>query len=179
MSDERLIEREAAALVVLAQRGVPPDIQELLVRGNPQIGVAPGALRAALTSQGTVGRGATEEMVEAALRAFYRHTAVQNFPRSAQDMMERALEAALALSSRRETAEEWQPIETAPHSDGWIARSLFATRREWGWEMWVGQCDDGDIWLGRDGAGSCFDTDKPTHWRPLPLAPDDGQKDSA
>lgn len=44
-------ERLAAALVVLARHGVAPDIQELLVRGNPDQGVPPGALAAALDAK--------------------------------------------------------------------------------------------------------------------------------
>jgi hypothetical protein len=39
----------AAALVVLARDGIAPDIQELLVRGNPSQGVRPGALARALS----------------------------------------------------------------------------------------------------------------------------------
>ena len=37
----------------------------------------------------------TDEMIERALRAFYRHTSVQNFPQAARDQMRAALEAAL------------------------------------------------------------------------------------
>jgi len=36
------------ALVVLAQHNIPPDIQELLVSGDPVRGIAPGALEAAI-----------------------------------------------------------------------------------------------------------------------------------
>ena len=38
----------AAALVALAQRNVPPDVQELLMIGNPELDIAPGALEAAI-----------------------------------------------------------------------------------------------------------------------------------
>lgn len=38
-----------AALVVLARYNVPPDVQELLVQGNPMRDIRPGALAAALT----------------------------------------------------------------------------------------------------------------------------------
>jgi hypothetical protein len=41
---------EAAFLISLAQAGITPDVQELLVRGNPSSGVAPGALRNALSA---------------------------------------------------------------------------------------------------------------------------------
>ena len=38
----------AQALTVLAQCNIPPDIQELLVRGDPMRGIAPGALSKAI-----------------------------------------------------------------------------------------------------------------------------------
>jgi hypothetical protein len=70
----------------------------------------------------------------------------------------------------------WRRIETAikdaqANNDGWIPASLFAIKRDWGWEMWVGQCDAGDIWLGRTDDGACFDTEPPTHWMPRPDEP--------
>jgi len=40
-----------AALVALAEHGIPPDIQELLVVGNAGRGIAPGALRKALLAE--------------------------------------------------------------------------------------------------------------------------------
>lgn len=48
-------ETEAAFLVALAEHGVPADVAELLVQGNPRLGCPPGALRAAL---GAIGRTA-------------------------------------------------------------------------------------------------------------------------
>lgn len=70
---------------------------------------------------------------------------------------------------------EWQPIETAieiaKSNDGWIPKCLFGIERPWGWEEWVGQCDDGTIWLARNGEGGCWACDKPTHWQPLPKPP--------
>ncbi len=75
--------------------------------------------------------------------------------------------------SATEQATGWRPIEAAPRcsccpsTEVWISRALFAIKREWGWEMWVGQCDAGDIWLGRTDKGACFATDTPTHWMPL------------
>lgn len=36
---------EAAALVLIARAGIPPDIQDLLVRGDPDRGIKPGVLR--------------------------------------------------------------------------------------------------------------------------------------
>lgn len=72
-------------------------------------------------------------------------------------------------------ANGWMPIETAikasVESDGWIGPCLFGKMREWGWETWVGQCDDGYYWLSRDGTGSCDETDSPTHWQHLPKPP--------
>lgn len=38
------IELAAAVLIALAEHGIPPDIQELLVVGNPMRGIAPGAI---------------------------------------------------------------------------------------------------------------------------------------
>lgn len=45
-------EQQAAFLVALAEVGIPPDVQELIVQGNPSIGVAPGALDRAITALG-------------------------------------------------------------------------------------------------------------------------------
>jgi hypothetical protein len=39
------------ALVILAQAGIPTDIQELLVAGNPMKGIAPGALERAILAE--------------------------------------------------------------------------------------------------------------------------------
>jgi hypothetical protein len=66
---------------------------------------------------------------------------------------------------------DWQPIETAPSNEGWIGPCLFAKKEQWGWEIWVGQCDDGNIWLARCGEGICADGPVPTHWTPLPNPP--------
>jgi hypothetical protein len=72
---------------------------------------------------------------------------------------------------------EWRPIESAieqyKSNDGWIPRSLFAIKRRYGWEMWVGQCNAGDIWLGVQDDGTCWDCDKPTHWMPLQEPPEE------
>jgi hypothetical protein len=42
------IEAAAAGLLALAEHGIPPDIQELLVRGDPMRGIRPGALIASI-----------------------------------------------------------------------------------------------------------------------------------
>lgn len=39
---------ECAALVILAECNIPPDVQELLVRGDPVRGIPPGSLRKAI-----------------------------------------------------------------------------------------------------------------------------------
>lgn len=44
------IEEVAAALVSLTDSGIPPDIQELLVHGNPSRGIPNGALYRALVA---------------------------------------------------------------------------------------------------------------------------------
>jgi hypothetical protein len=44
----------------------------------------------------------TDEMIERALRAFYKHTAVQNFPQAARDQMRAALEAAMEAAPKAE-----------------------------------------------------------------------------
>jgi hypothetical protein len=86
--------------------------------------------------------------------------------------------AALLPLARERLAVRWRPIEEAPgkkideFGDKWVHRALFAIKREWGWEILVGQCDAGDLWLGRTDHGSCYDTDKPTHFMPLPSPPD-------
>lgn len=41
-------EAAVAALLAMATHGVPPDIQELLIHGNPDMHVRPGALAAAI-----------------------------------------------------------------------------------------------------------------------------------
>lgn len=47
MSDKM---REAAFLVALAEAGIPADLQEVLVHGNPSLGIPPGALSKALAA---------------------------------------------------------------------------------------------------------------------------------
>lgn len=55
---------EAAFLVALAEAKIPPDVGELLVRGNPALGVAPGALRKALEAAERVAWRPIEDVVE-------------------------------------------------------------------------------------------------------------------
>lgn len=43
-----LQQKEVRALLALSMKNIPTDIQELLVHGSPRLGVAPGALRAAI-----------------------------------------------------------------------------------------------------------------------------------
>lgn len=49
MSDNEMhMAMASAALVALAQRGIPADLQELLIYGDPMRGIAPGALSHAI-----------------------------------------------------------------------------------------------------------------------------------
>jgi hypothetical protein len=48
MTDEEVNEAACAALIVLARYNIPPDVQELLIRGNPNRDIRPGALGAAI-----------------------------------------------------------------------------------------------------------------------------------
>lgn len=48
-ADEMLL-RATAALIALAQHGIAPDVQEMLIRGNALRGIAPGALSAAIAA---------------------------------------------------------------------------------------------------------------------------------
>jgi hypothetical protein len=62
MSDADL-EAAAAAVMELMVRGIPIDVQELLVRGDPKRGIAPGALSAAFkAAMETYRRYPTEEV---------------------------------------------------------------------------------------------------------------------
>ena len=47
-SDDILRAAAAAALVALTEHHIPPDVQELLVYGNPDYGIRPGALSKAI-----------------------------------------------------------------------------------------------------------------------------------
>lgn len=59
IEDDELLYKATAALVVLTEYGIPPDVQELLVYGDANRGIAPGALskaiRAVLTASLTQG----------------------------------------------------------------------------------------------------------------------------
>jgi len=48
MSGAATVDRLAIALIALAKHNIPPDVQELLVSGDPSRGIAPGALAGAL-----------------------------------------------------------------------------------------------------------------------------------
>ena len=57
-----------AALTALAEHGIPPDVQELLVRGKPNMGVKPGALsKAAAAVISSYAPAAEIERLKAAL----------------------------------------------------------------------------------------------------------------
>ena len=46
------IDQTTAALVALTEAGIPVDVQEILVRGDPARGIAPGAINRALERAG-------------------------------------------------------------------------------------------------------------------------------
>ena len=66
MMDADRLNALTAALVALAQAGIPTDIQELLVSGNARQGIAPGALAAAI-------RAAEPAPVGGPIRLTYRN----------------------------------------------------------------------------------------------------------
>ncbi len=45
-----LVERQAVFVTALAEAGIPHDMLEVLLRGNPRYGIAPGALKKALAA---------------------------------------------------------------------------------------------------------------------------------
>jgi hypothetical protein len=47
---DKLVEIETAALMALSRANVPPDIQALLVQGDPMRGIPPHALAKAITA---------------------------------------------------------------------------------------------------------------------------------
>lgn len=59
-----------AAMVALANRGLPTDVQELLLRGDPARGVRPGALQAALDESLRIAR--TMDRMRARLKIYPR-----------------------------------------------------------------------------------------------------------
>jgi hypothetical protein len=89
------------------------------------------------------------------------------------------------MSDRNQTTDEraWRYIHrelAVRHEDDGGATLLVrgneirigpAIARDLAWEIWVGQCDAG-LWLGRSGDGSCFDTETPERWAPLPNPPE-------
>lgn len=75
-----------------------------------------------------------------------------------------AIMEAEALPAARPTRLSDAAMSLAHLVDEWTAR---------GWNA-DGRQHAGNIWLGRDGNGACFETDVPTHYRPLPAPPVQG-----
>lgn len=62
---ESALKAETAALITLARLGIPPDIQELLVQGDPMRGIAPGAFRTViLSAQAEATEAAAKKVME-------------------------------------------------------------------------------------------------------------------
>lgn len=67
---------------------------------------------------------------------------------------------------------EWQPIETAPRDGTWFLgfmerQTLEDTIRVWAWMPWKG-CDTPMFY----DAADTIEDEQPTHWMPLPPAPE-------
>lgn len=86
------IEKLTAALVSLAQDGIPPDIQELLTHGNPDRGIPPGALARALG----VELRPFQKRVHAWVLDFFPEHGV-NVPERARRFLEEAVELVQAV----------------------------------------------------------------------------------
>jgi len=69
MADSIISRMKVAALVALAEHGVAPDVQELLVSGDGRGAVAPGALDKMIRAACLAMRDPTPEMRNAALEA--------------------------------------------------------------------------------------------------------------
>jgi hypothetical protein len=94
------------------------------------------------------------EMIEAMRAALEsRGTIVHNL---SDETLEAVFTAALSAA--------WRPIESHPKYGDWIPRCLFGREAPWGWSQWIGQCDNGDIWLGVGDDGACWECGKPTHY---------------
>lgn len=84
-----------AAVVALAEANIPPDTQELLVSGNPDRGVAPGALARALAAQRLKHEAEIAELEQADGEADEREAALTKWA-------ERASTAEALLAEARE-----------------------------------------------------------------------------
>lgn len=73
-SKELYLDCATAMLTALTEAGIPADIQELLVRGDVSLGIAPGALSKAVKASSNTILAAisepTEGMLEAGCRAW-------------------------------------------------------------------------------------------------------------
>ena len=115
----------------------------------------------------------TEAMVEAAAKTMLDVSFGRKAHREPLDWELRMVRAALEAAERA----AWQPIETAPRdsrTDIWIARGKQIAVASW-FAEWK-YCRGGpktNCWV--QPGGAVFEP-SPTHWRPLPSPPTDGDK---
>lgn len=78
-----------AALAALTERGIPPDVQELLVHGAPERGIAPGALSKALRAALEAFTEGTEAAADEIIRLRAQNEQYDDALKKAHDEIDR------------------------------------------------------------------------------------------